>query len=52
MGVFEFEKFSKGTFAIADVLAGLGEKGVTTIIGGALSSAGSAVLHLIIWRGA
>ncbi|KAK9832911.1 hypothetical protein WJX74_001597 [Apatococcus lobatus] len=34
MGVFEFEKFSKGTFAIADVLAGLGEKGVTTIIGG------------------
>ena len=34
MGVFEFEKFSKGTFGIADALAGLGEKGVTTIIGG------------------
>jgi len=34
MGVFEFEAFSKGTFAIADTLAELTEKGCTTIIGG------------------
>merc|ERR1711924_316196 len=32
MGVFEFEAFSKGTFAIADTLAEL--TGSTTIIGG------------------
>jgi phosphoglycerate kinase len=35
MGVFEFEKFSKGTFAIVDILADLTkEKGAITIIGG------------------
>jgi len=34
MGVFEFEAFSKGTFAIADTLAELTGKGCTTIIGG------------------
>ncbi|KAD3067127.1 hypothetical protein R6Q59_018778 [Mikania micrantha] len=34
MGVFEFEKFAAGTDAIAKKLAELGEKGVTTIIGG------------------
>ena len=34
MGVFEFEKFAKGTEAIAHTLAGLTGKGTTTIIGG------------------
>merc|ERR1712087_297827 len=35
MGVFEFVKFSKGTFGIVDVLADLTkEKGAVTIIGG------------------
>jgi phosphoglycerate kinase len=35
MGVFEFEKFAKGTFAIVDILADLTkEKGAVTIIGG------------------
>ena len=35
MGVFEFEKFAKGTLGIADLLADLTSKGATTIIGGA-----------------
>jgi len=34
MGVFEFEAFAKGTFAVADTLAELTEKGCITIIGG------------------
>jgi phosphoglycerate kinase len=34
MGVFEFEAFAKGTFDVADTLAGLTGKGCTTIIGG------------------
>ena len=35
MGVFEFEKFSKGTFGIVDILADLSkDKGAVTIIGG------------------
>lgn len=34
MGVFEFEKFSKGTFSVAHALAGVTAKGGTTIIGG------------------
>ncbi len=34
MGVFEFDKFAKGTEAIAHTLAGLTKQGVTTIIGG------------------
>ena len=35
MGVFEFEKFAKGTFGIVDILADLTkEKGAVTIIGG------------------
>ncbi|WP_287128352.1 phosphoglycerate kinase [Candidatus Cyanaurora vandensis] len=34
MGVFEFEKFATGTNAIAQTLAQLTGKGVTTIIGG------------------
>jgi phosphoglycerate kinase len=34
MGVFEFDKFAKGTMAIADVLAELTPQGCITIIGG------------------
>ncbi|KAJ1620376.1 phosphoglycerate kinase [Pavlovales sp. CCMP2436] len=34
MGVFEFEKFAKGTYDIADTLAELTAKGCITIIGG------------------
>ncbi len=34
MGVFEFAKFSKGTFAVADTLAEITPKGAITIIGG------------------
>eukprot|EP00184_Porphyridium_aerugineum_P001651 CAMPEP_0184694540 /NCGR_PEP_ID=MMETSP0313-20130426/2453_1 /TAXON_ID=2792 /ORGANISM="Porphyridium aerugineum, Strain SAG 1380-2" /LENGTH=452 /DNA_ID=CAMNT_0027152837 /DNA_START=122 /DNA_END=1480 /DNA_ORIENTATION=+ len=34
MGVFEFDKFAKGTFAIAETLADLTSKGCITIIGG------------------
>lgn len=34
MGVFEMEKFAKGTFDIATTLADLTSKGCTTIIGG------------------
>merc|ERR1712038_1484066 len=34
MGVFEFEKFNKGTFAIVDILADITKDGAVTIIGG------------------
>jgi phosphoglycerate kinase len=34
MGVFEFEAFSRGTFAIAETLAELTKTGCITIIGG------------------
>ena len=34
MGVFEMEPFAKGTFAIADTLADLTDKGAVSIIGG------------------
>ncbi|DBB00213.1 TPA: hypothetical protein ACH3X1_014044 [Trebouxia sp. C0004] len=34
MGVFEFEKFAKGTFGVAETLAELTGKGAITIIGG------------------
>ncbi|DBA96791.1 TPA: hypothetical protein ACH3X3_012960 [Trebouxia sp. C0006] len=34
MGVFEFEKFAKGTFGVAETLAELSGKGAITIIGG------------------
>ncbi|CAB1100868.1 unnamed protein product [Ectocarpus sp. CCAP 1310/34] len=34
MGVFEFDKFAAGTFAVASCLADLTSKGAITIIGG------------------
>merc|ERR1712165_410353 len=34
MGVFEFEKFNKGTFGIVEILADITEGGAVTIIGG------------------
>ncbi|GJQ14813.1 hypothetical protein GpartN1_g6604.t1 [Galdieria partita] len=34
MGVFEMEKFAKGTFSVAQILAKLTEQGTITIIGG------------------
>ncbi len=34
MGVFEFEKFEKGTYGIVDILADLTKGGAVTIIGG------------------
>jgi len=34
MGVFEFEKFNKGTFGIVDILADITKEGAVTIIGG------------------
>jgi phosphoglycerate kinase len=34
MGVFEFEKFAKGTFGIVDILADITKDGAVTIIGG------------------
>jgi len=34
MGVFEFEKFNKGTFGIVDILADISKDGAITIIGG------------------
>ena len=34
MGVFEFEKFNKGTFGIANILASITAQGATTIVGG------------------
>ncbi len=34
MGVFEFEKFNKGTFGIVDILADITKDGAITIIGG------------------
>jgi phosphoglycerate kinase len=46
MGVFEFAKFAKGTEAIAQTLAGLTDKGATTIIGGGDSVAAVEQLNL------
>merc|ERR1711997_1256774 len=34
MGVFEFEKFNKGTFGIVQILADITKDGAVTIIGG------------------
>ena len=38
MGVFEVEKFSKGTFELAEKLANITDRGATTIIGGGESA--------------
>lgn len=46
MGVFEMEKFAKGTEAIANTLAGLTKTGATTIIGGGDSVAAVEQLEL------
>ncbi|MFO7445982.1 MAG: phosphoglycerate kinase [Ignavibacteriaceae bacterium] len=42
MGVFEFDNFAKGTFAIADALVEATNKGAKTIIGGGDSAAAIA----------
>ena len=34
MGVFEFDRFSAGTFGVAHALAGVTARGGTTIVGG------------------
>merc|ERR1712048_1189975 len=34
MGVFEMEKFAKGTFGLVDILADISKDGAVTIIGG------------------
>lgn len=39
MGVFEVEKFARGTYAVADILAEMTAKGATTIVGGGDSAA-------------
>jgi phosphoglycerate kinase len=47
MGVFEFEKFSKGTFGVAHTLADITAAGGTTIIGGgdSVAAVGAAKLE-------
>ncbi len=42
MGVFEFDNFAKGTFAIAQALADATRKGVITVVGGGDSAAAIA----------
>jgi|WetSurMetagenome_2_1015567.scaffolds.fasta_scaffold197129_1 phosphoglycerate kinase len=39
MGVFEIDKFARGTYEIADILAGITGKGAITIVGGGDSAA-------------
>jgi len=46
MGVFEFEKFAKGTFAIAHTLADITSRGGVTVIGGGDSVAAVAAAKL------
>ena len=46
MGVFEFEKFSKGTFAVAHTLADITTSGGITIIGGGDSVAAVGAANL------
>jgi len=46
MGVFEVDKFSKGTIGIADQLARITKKGATTIVGGGDSVAALAKVNL------
>lgn len=47
MGVFEFEKFSKGTFGVAHTLAEVTANGGTTIIGGGDSVAAVNAANLV-----
>ncbi|MCA2005573.1 MAG: phosphoglycerate kinase, partial [Ignavibacterium sp.] len=42
MGVFEFDNFAKGTFAIAEALAEATSNGVVTVVGGGDSAAAIA----------
>lgn len=46
MGVFEVDKFSKGTIGVADQLARITKKGATTIVGGGDSVAALAKVNL------
>lgn len=46
MGVFEFDKFAKGTFGVAHVLADITDKGAITVIGGGDSVAAVAKAKL------
>lgn len=46
MGVFEFEKFAKGTFALAQTLADITQRGGISIIGGGDSVAAVAAAKL------
>jgi len=46
MGIFEINKFAKGTFAIAEVLAEATSKGAITIIGGGDSASAIAKANL------
>jgi phosphoglycerate kinase len=39
MGVFEIKETTRGTFAVADILAEITAKGATTVIGGGDSAA-------------
>jgi phosphoglycerate kinase len=47
MGVFEFDKFAKGTFGVAHALAEITEKGGITIIGGGDSVAAVSTAKLV-----
>lgn len=45
MGVFEMDKFAKGTFAVAEALAAATTKGAITIVGGGDSAAAIAKMN-------
>jgi phosphoglycerate kinase len=46
MGVFEMDNFSKGTFAVAETLAKVTEKGAVTVVGGGDSAAAISLAGL------
>lgn len=59
MGVFEFEKFSNGTFSLCRKMAALTQEGATTIIGGGdavaacnMAGLGSSMTHISTGGGA